>query len=977
MVDQSPSRSDSDADFEDSDVDPAQTRDGSEVQAGIDSNATPTAPSFFDIDQTMASDVSPGVRRRPIALPMRFGQYTLTRKVGEGGMGVVYLAHSDQHAQVAIKILRPEAVASGQAVRRFAKEARVHAEIKSDYVTRLIEFNNFDGDFFIASEFVDGVSLRDLLEHQGSFPVDLSLHLIRDILRALSALHKNSVVHRDVKPENILVLVNGEIDQALTLNEYDQIKLTDFGLARHLDQSESLAMTQQKAILGTPLYMAPEQHSESRAVDARADVYGTGATLYHLLTGSPPFEADDFMALAKLHRESVPRSLSSIDPTISQAVSDVVAKSLEKAPAMRYADAGEMMEDVQRLITGEPTSIRPFPALPDSKSSNVNRYRFEFSLNASTTALWPLVADTDRFNRALRLPAPTYEFTHKDNDNRIFATANFKGMKMRWREHPFQWTRERNLSVLREFESGPFEWVASTIELEPVGTSQTRLTHTLEVKPRGMMGRLIAPIQFGLMTKKDLTRAYQRVEEVAMDTSCGFACHAPFGKPVALNRQQQQRLEKVADELARETDSGIADAITQYVSTVGDAVAARIRPLRLARETGMESGQMLEACVRGVPLGLLKMSWDVICPVCRIASQNVNSLERIATHGNCEFCNLEFAIDFASSVELIFAVHPAIRKVDTATYCIGGPSHSPHVIAQNRLAPGERVDIGTRLQDGTYQVRGPQLNKRWTFEVKPTANHSRINLRLADEGAEALPVLTGDACVAIENNADSELVARLEVDLERDDAITAAVVAKNELFRRYFPDQVARLEDLVESTSLYLLAIHDAQWEDTIDELGELQSRSVWKQLVRLVSEVPFESGKVLQTSHDYFVVGYEDPEILGDAVRGFLEKVAEVTGLSRDRYSITIHRGETMKGNSQNLDSHFGPVLRETQKLADIARQNSGRLYVHRDLASDETIASLAGEISGPVQDIAALKDLDENRKRLLESFDQRTIGG
>lgn len=178
-------------------------------------------------------------------------------------------------------------MASPKASQRFEKEARLHAEVASPFVTQHLEFGCEHGMHFIASEFVEGVGLDEVIGKLESLPAKHSLLVVADLLRALSALHSVGVIHRDVNPGNVIVSFRGGKKPVFDISfaDYEIGKLTDFGLARHIEQSASLAMTRQQTLLGTPLYMAPEQYLESRSVDARADIYSTGITLYQMLAG--------------------------------------------------------------------------------------------------------------------------------------------------------------------------------------------------------------------------------------------------------------------------------------------------------------------------------------------------------------------------------------------------------------------------------------------------------------------------------------------------------------------------------------------------------------------------------------------------------------------------------------------------------------------------------------------------------------------
>src|SRR5262249_5209789 len=195
--------------------------------------------------------------------------------------------------------------------------------------------------------------------------------ILADVARALCEAHARGIVHRDIKPTNILLVrePGGPADAPGGC----QVKLSDFRLARHGVESESLQLTQAVAGVGAPLYMAPEQAS-SLALDPRADVYAMGATLFHMLTGRPPFLGPTTLALLQMHRDEPPPPLRKLDPKLSDAVCRLVERCLAKAPGERYTDAGALLVDLERQLRGEPAHVGVHPILPASESPNLLRY---------------------------------------------------------------------------------------------------------------------------------------------------------------------------------------------------------------------------------------------------------------------------------------------------------------------------------------------------------------------------------------------------------------------------------------------------------------------------------------------------------------------------------------------------------------------------------------------------------------------------
>jgi nicotinamidase/pyrazinamidase len=286
------------------------------------------------------------------------GRCRLIARIGEGGMGVVYRGwHEDLDLPVAVKFLNPDRVAEGRGGERFLREARLAARLNHPGVVRVFDCGQADGRSYIIMEFVDGQGLDAHIAERQAVGVDRSLQIAEEVARALAeAWGQVGVIHRDVKPANILLTSAG------------QVKLADLGLAKvaaaasdSTDATMDFAdRTEAGTSLGTPAYMPPEQFVDAASVDLRADVYALGATLYHMLAGRPPFEADSLFALLRVIEREDPPPLPSHVPL---AVEQLVAKMMAKKPADRHQTHAELIEDLRAVQQsgGPPSSsiIRP------------------------------------------------------------------------------------------------------------------------------------------------------------------------------------------------------------------------------------------------------------------------------------------------------------------------------------------------------------------------------------------------------------------------------------------------------------------------------------------------------------------------------------------------------------------------------------------------------------------------------------------
>src|SRR3954466_2472280 len=297
------------------------------------------------------------------------GRYRLEERIGSGGMSTVYRAFDETLERwVAIKVLHHTMEDDPIQLERFRREARTVARLSHPHVVTVIDAGEDDGHPFIVFEYVDGDTLKGLIKRTGPLPVVEAVAYATQIGRGLMAAHQERLVHRDVKPQNVLIDPDG------------RAKVTDFGISRSLD-SDGLTATGR--VLGTPAYVAPEQ-ALGEDVTEQSDVYSLGICLFEMLTGGVPFTAESQVGVAMKHvRDPLP-DVQALRPDMSAALAAIVERSTAKERRNRYADAGEMVDDLEQALgieasragttNGEATSVlRALP--PDAKNVAPQRLR--------------------------------------------------------------------------------------------------------------------------------------------------------------------------------------------------------------------------------------------------------------------------------------------------------------------------------------------------------------------------------------------------------------------------------------------------------------------------------------------------------------------------------------------------------------------------------------------------------------------------
>jgi eukaryotic-like serine/threonine-protein kinase len=263
-------------------------------------------------------------------------RYVIERKLGSGGMADVYLAEDQELGRrVALKLLDDRHASDEQFVERFRREAQSAAGLNHPSIVSIFDRGYAEGTYYIAMEYLDGRTLKELLVKNGPTPVPIAIDYARQILGALAFAHRNGIVHRDIKPHNIVVGGDG------------RLKVTDFGIAR----SGTSQMTEAGSIVGTAQYLSPEQ-ARGAPVDPRSDIYSLGVVLYEMLTGQVPFSGDTPVEIAMKHLSQVPEPPSKLRDGIPHDLDAIVMRALAKDPEQRYATAEEMDADLARVARG-------------------------------------------------------------------------------------------------------------------------------------------------------------------------------------------------------------------------------------------------------------------------------------------------------------------------------------------------------------------------------------------------------------------------------------------------------------------------------------------------------------------------------------------------------------------------------------------------------------------------------------------------
>ncbi len=438
-------------------------------------------------------------------------------------------------------------------------------------------------------------------------------------------------------------------------------------------------------------------------------------------------------------------------------------------------------------------------------------YRWEFNLESSPEQLWPLVADTNRFNRDTGVPS-VEAVGQGDGLTRRLRLSSF-GIPIEWEEQPFEWVRPQRFGVVRRYTKGPIAELRVLAELtlraanHSADESQyshtgTKLVYEIWAKPRNFLGQIAIPIQIGIISRRNFARTIRKYDELARHESVAEVIRAA---KVQFTPGGRTRLVELGERLIA---GGVAEELVallvDHVENADDFALSRIRPYQLAAQWQKSRRDLLELCFDATRAGMLDLQWNLICPVCRGGDAR-DSLGELCESVHCAGCNIDFSVNFEQSVELTFRPNPSIRHLDIETFCVGGPQVTPHIVAQQLLpARGERL-VAIELEEGRYRLRTSDL-PGWQHLRVSTDGPCGIPLRAGADGWTDGELSIAKHCeLRFENATEKEQLFVLERTRWSDEAATAAEVTALQMFRDLFATEALRPGEQISVGTLTVL----------------------------------------------------------------------------------------------------------------------------------------------------------------------------
>jgi class 3 adenylate cyclase len=545
-------------------------------------------------------------------------------------------------------------------------------------------------------------------------------------------------------------------------------------------------------------------------------------------------------------------------------------------------------------------------------------YRWEWRLRSSPEQLWPFVTDTNRFNRDVGLPA-----VHRaDDEARENARQNLRfsrlGVRVEWEEEPFEWVRPYRFGVHRLYSAGPVASTRVLVELRPQPKGGTLLVYQTWIRPSNPLGMAAIPAVMELSNRRAFGAAFRKYDELAMETEPEGPREAPLAleEDGALVPGGSARLDALRRVLAERTgEPGLVARLAEVVERGDDFTLARLRPYALADAWGVPRRRVLETCLHATRAGLFDLRWDLLCPLCRGAKESGSTLAEMKQQAHCETCNIRFDANFDRSVELTFRASPTIRRVEERSFCVGGPQLTPHIVAQQLLAAGDRRSVVVPLEAGRYRLRTLGLDGG-RFLVATPGGAQEATLTASDSGwpRDELEVSLAPT-LRFENATGAEQLFVLERTAYSDQAATAAEATTLQVFRDLFSSELLRPGERISVGSLTVLFTDLRDSTNFYREVGDAPAFGrVLDHFEVLREAIAEEDGALVKTMGDAVMAVFRRPISALRAISGAQRRLA--SGASPFYLKAGMHHGPCIAVTMNDRLDYFGSVVNIAARL-------------------------------------------------------------
>ncbi|HET9914909.1 MAG TPA: DUF5939 domain-containing protein [Anaerolineales bacterium] len=569
-------------------------------------------------------------------------------------------------------------------------------------------------------------------------------------------------------------------------------------------------------------------------------------------------------------------------------------------------------------------------------------FDWQWDLQSSPQAIWPLAADTNRFNRDTGQP----KVELLGNVKRIkHLRMELPILKVEWEEEPFEWTYPYSFGILRRYTRGPIDEMRVQVNFDPQTGGGTCLRYQTWIKTNNVLAQLGIPLAIGVIAKKRFEKAFRNYDLAANKSDT--VSDVPHQHRVGSSGRA--RFRSMGEVVIRQgTDPSLVARLEEFLDQADELSVQRIRPYTLADRWGASRRAVLEMFLRATRAGILDMSWDLLCPSCRGRAEGHTNLGDVHGQSHCSTCQIDFSVNFDHNIEVVFRPNPSVRSVELDTaFCVGSPQLQPHVVMAQKISALHSLPMNLQLEPGRYTLRSSALAGSMPLDASSGGLPS-LDLRVTPFGwpseqghVSLLPTLN------LINATEADQTFQLERAAWSDQASTAADVTALQVFRDLFASEVVRpgeeisigsitfmFTDLRDSTRLYR-KIGDAPAFGRVREHFEMLEQSVAS-----------EGGAIVKTMGDSVMATFRDPVAALRAVWNAQTQIAKY-GEPMLWLKVGIHKGPCIVVNLNERLDYFGSTVNIAARLPGFSQ--GGELILSETIHDDPEVQDFLAQTARP----------------------------
>ncbi len=543
-------------------------------------------------------------------------------------------------------------------------------------------------------------------------------------------------------------------------------------------------------------------------------------------------------------------------------------------------------------------------------------FSWQWDLESPPEAIWPFAADTNRFNRDTGQPE-------------VDMLSNIKGekhMRMRlpifrveWEEEPFEWTYPYSFGVSRQYSKGPVNAMRAQVNFDRLPNNGTRITYKVWFGVSNILVQLGMPLAIGVIARKRFEKAFRLYDRIANKRGSVIETMRAHG----LSPAGRARFKSLSEALIRQgTDALLVKRLEDFLDRADELSLQRIRPYALAHRWQVNRRAILEMFLRATRLGILDMSWDLLCPSCRGTSEGHTNLGDVHGTSHCSTCQIDFTVNFDHNIEVVFKPNPSVRTVDVdAAFCARSPQLQPHVVMSQTLSALHSLPVQLQLERGRYTLRASKVPGSISLFADEDGA-AQVDLRVSSFGwppdqerVSLHPTLN------LVNATDADSTFQLERTAWSDQASTAADVTGLQVFRDLFAHEVLRPGEEISIGSVTLMFTDLRDSTRMYRQIGDASAFGRVREHFEILEKaIASEGGSIVKTMGDAVMATFRRPI---DGLRAVWKAQTEIAERGEPMLwlKVGLHQGPCIVVNLNDRLDYFGSTVNITARLPDFSQ--------------------------------------------------------